>query len=209
MNPDGSIAEERPIKIHYELSIEKSQIVYDIFMQYLEGYYVWSGNQNRTMFVEFKRTSKFIPEAQKTISYLSNYPMIFIDINLNKKDRKKKRYNFLEVNDKKINILNSKELYKFNELEKNKEVNTVDISWDIDNLTINLYGIKHLSKILKIIGEFQKINKLSGTGYSFEVSTNAYLTENEAGSEDDVKNIVDGEIFDKDKSKRKRRSRRR
>ena len=118
MNSDGSIAQERPINIHYGLSEDKSQIVYDTFTKYLEGYYVWSGNQNRTMFVEFKRTSKFIPEAQKKISYLSNYPMIYIDINLNKKDRKKKNYNFREVNESEIYILNSKELTKFNELEK-------------------------------------------------------------------------------------------
>ena len=46
-----------------------------------------------------------------------------------------------------------------------------------------------------IIGKFQKINKISGPGYSFEVSTKAYLTENKGDSDNDVKDIVKGKII--------------
>ena len=62
MTPDSFFAQERPINIASSLLVneDKSQIVYDTFTKYSESEDVWSGNQNRTMFVEFKTNCLYL-----------------------------------------------------------------------------------------------------------------------------------------------------
>ena len=78
------------LKVSHNLSIENSQIVYDIFLEHLPYNFQWNGNNLEIMMITYDNGEKLVPLV---IKEESNYPQINVYLTVvNKKGRRIKHF---------------------------------------------------------------------------------------------------------------------
>jgi hypothetical protein len=131
------------IRIDYSCSIEKQQILADIFSKFLPNNYIWDGNDKVPMEISFVKGEKGKKIVAKEIS---NYPYFRVEIDYNAYDK----VNLYEES-KDFDILRKyAKTYKW----ISYEINTTYIS-------IEMYGVLNSEKLIAFFKNLKKTKKLT------------------------------------------------
>ena len=185
------------IIISYELNIDQSQVVFDIFSKYLPYNYFWSGKSTKTMIIDYKKSKNKIKNIN--IKETKIYPKARIDIKATFENNPKFIKEFKDNKSEYYNIDPFKEFLNFSEIfrEIDKKSDIIDAGWNwsfvTKKISIDFYitGIKNLELITKL----SKLKYFEYKNYKFKIISNIKedyftLSENEEIKIKDISKIL-------------------